>query len=720
VKDAKQRLYEVFEQVAKAEGKTIPSIDDFFAEEEITSNGIRLKTEFEINPNEVENEFKGKLKLEEILDSSNKELSDLEKSIDSTYFRLIPLTNNLDTIVKTITSVNPDITNGKYTEKVQSIDTNAQHTIDYNSRIKTRLPSFILDKIMQGRKISLHMGSSAQAIYELTQRGFTNFVQIDIFVESTTWKLWVATNDNGDLEYFISNIRGTSRLNHIESMLKLSKIPDNRIVVYDYKTDYSREFQRTLEDIVEDKKPDIILLGDQSVLIDGFLRDGYQASSKLDAMISLLEEGKQKGLTYSDSLLFVFSPESFWFDNYYSKKVLLSSMRTKLSDYLKKSGRSKDTTVIMKEITIKGISRELLVSYNIPFEEIENILSLNGAQSKQDFYNSNFATLRADLIELMKSYNDIENLFNLENEQIVKNRDISKRLLLLFSDISLILNKYNLQNEFVDFNRLNLYFEKINSPNLPFFIFKIKTKGSGSKIVLLTSNPYGDLSGELLKGSLDYSSNHRLEDIIFLGAGGGIQGVNIQDIYFPNMYFDGETSTKIPNYMAKKYEEGEIRTENAKVVFTEHALVDTIFQETLPFIEDLQDKGVQTLEVEVGHIVNNYLAYVDSVLDRYKTKLSEEVIVKLKQNIINYDEIDEDLLISLGISDADLRKNIIIDLSKIPRLSILQHVSDMPLFEGQTLQDLGHSKPLDLQNDKYGNLLMEFMNMEKIVNFAEN
>ena len=57
---------------------------------------------------------------------------------------------------------------------------------------------------------------------------------------------------------------------------------------------------------MEDKKPDIILLGDQSVLIDGFLRDGYQASSKLDAMISLLEEGKQKGLTYSDSLLFVF------------------------------------------------------------------------------------------------------------------------------------------------------------------------------------------------------------------------------------------------------------------------------------------------------------------------------------------------------------------------------------------------------------------------------
>jgi len=641
------------------------------------------------------------------LPQAAKELSELEQTINKGFFEIKGISKAIEAQIVALPALEPEITSGRYTNVVSNIDKTVEHTIDVAARTESRIPPFIIEKLKTGRTISMHEGTSAEAIAELKEQGFTDFQLVSSKPkEKTTWKVWTASNDQGELTYFITDIRGKARMNHIQAMLHLSDVPASIVSVYDYNHDYSQDFVQTLEQMVE--KPDILIMGDQGVILEGYLNDGYIASKQTANFQDLFRQGLEQGLPPSQAIASHLDVDGAWFSEYYAKqapKLLLSGQRSGLRQYLQAAGRQAEIKSIMKEVNKRGaIDKELLDQLNVPPEQQAAILEF-APKTKEQLHADIIQPLITDLNKLFANNPKYDQLLSKSPEEIFKDRVTAQKVKAAFDNLIKPIKGHNLINQFAALKRPKSFFKEYKTPYLSMFSFQIKTADGGVKNVIITPNPYGDLSGELTKAALDYSTKHPIDDIIFLGAGGSLSSdVDVYSIYMPTKIRVGDQEFTIPNAAAADYQQGKLQSETTPVRFTTHVSVDTVFEETIPFMNDLIRQGIETTEVEVRHIVEAFNEQTAEVIENIRPFASDQQTESIKAQLATGAKIDKTFLQQIGIPEANI-DNILDVTNTLPSLSIIQHVSDMPLVPGKTLEVLGFQKPPDLQKDKYANIL---------------
>jgi len=642
---------------------------------------------------------------------AEQEISELERTLEREFFSFDGISAELASrIVAVDPELTPRVISGEYTDVVEVIDSSVRHTINVDIRARDRIPLFVIDRLRAGRSISLHQGTSAESIVQLRKEGFTQFNSL------SQWrpKLWVATNEDGALTYFFADIYSESRLNDVQALLKLLDVPSSNVDTYDYGHEYVGEIREALEGIPDENKPDVLIMGDQTAFMQGYLRDGYIASTLATNLQELVQSQLAEGKPIVEALQSYFSVEGEWFDNYYNEIVSTNSMRNVLREHFVEVGRARELGSVMAQIKERGfIDSDFLDELDVPREAQAEILNAEYYISKDGFYESQIQSLVNDLIDLFVSNPNYDALLGSNPKDLLRDRALAAEFTKAYEEVVKVLDKHNLFRRFNTLQMPQTFLEKYETPFIVMYGFKILTSSGEVKNIILTPNPYGDLGGDVVDAALQYSEDHDLEEILFIGTGGAIasEGLEVHDIYFPESVDVEIGYLKVPNAMATRYKRGELQTKYSEVHFTRHASIDTVLEETYPFVEALQEDGIETLDVEINTIVASYRLYLGFVSHELSKFLTEHQSKAIDNHLQNGESIDRTFLEELGISEREVQDRVLSITDKVPNLSIVQHVSDLPLVPGLTLDELGFGTSLGLQRDKYSNLILEHLDV---------
>lgn len=630
----------------------------------------------------------------------------LEELVDTEYFQIRkPSENLMQRAAKR--EVDPTVTRG-YSELVKSIDRDAEHSLPLEERINSRIPEELIERLRQGQDIYLHEGLKEDAIAAMMKQGYTDFTELYAFREKPTYTVWIARDEQGREAYFISSIRGKSRMNHIQAMLYLSRVPEEQIIVNDHNFDYKQEFASLLESL--ETPPDVVILGEQGVLAEGYLKAGKDAVTRKRALQEAFGEDVNKGIEDT------FSMGSNWFDKYYNTQYRIGAAKRILHQYLRSENRKDEKDVMAN---FKTIDEDYLRAKDIPEEIIQQILEIEPQVSKEEALQK-IEKIREDIKEMLQSKVDLRkaheyeeykeyydqykdytyaDILSMDTEQVLQDRTLAELMVNIFDNIYRILGQpeYDLHSHFTDLvdARKSKAVKRAKSPLLEGYSIDIDTE-EGTKNVYITANPYGSLSGHLVEAALE-KEDLGIQDIIFVGAGAALtDNLDMYALYAPTTIEAGDIVIQVPNRIAHEVKMGELVT---GIQFTKHASVDTIFQETNQFLNEID---ADTLDVEVTHIVEAYNSHIERTVAAMEW-LEETQRQKIMSQLMQGEDVTEKDLEALGVAQIGRTKE---TLDKLPRLSIIQHVSDKPLAD---IPLTGFFKPPGLQREKYGNLIIKYL-----------
>ncbi|MFC1685873.1 TIM barrel protein [Nanoarchaeota archaeon] len=659
------------------------------------------------------------------------ELVELKESI-SKKFEAKGMSKSLENLIGKVSST-PEKSLGEYVTDVEEIDRSAKPTNEgYEKGIPNEIPQYVLDKLKSERKMSLHLGTTAEAIATLKKEGFTKFELITPSGIRRPWNLGVATDEQGGLTYFITDIKSKERMSQIQARLWLSNVPESSLLIYDYKHDYVTELGELLENLPDDEKPEILIMGEESAILEGYLRSGHATVQYVRAFKELTKEGLARGLSPEEAFLELFDVNGQLFEDFYARTTLLNTQIGRLRQLLSGEKSRVELDQLSEEIREKGLDKELLDSLNIPEEDRLSILNAKPSKTKKQIYDSKFLPLVEGVKKSFAANPNANNLILEDESKLFSDRTLNRGLLPLFEDVKkfdefgrptgkvLVKGILSLLGQskvsLKGLKKPEIFWKEWNNPLLTMFTFKLETS-EGVKNVLITSNPYGQLAGDMTKAAFDYGKKHKLKDIIFLGAGGGLkEGFSKGDIYFVEEVIGVEGEIGVPNDIASDFKEGSLKVNEETVVrFTKHISVPSIFHEKVPYTEGLRDKGAETVEVEIFPIAESYLESIDQSIE--EMDVSESQGLEIKAALLTGEKVDRNFLQSLGVSRRKIN-NVLEITDTIPSLSIVQHVSDLPLVPGGELTDF--ARTFELQRNKYNNLIFEYLGIKGVSTFEES
>jgi predicted Ser/Thr protein kinase len=588
-----------------------------------------------------------------------------------------------------------------YREDVLAIDRSAEHTIDTDTRTGARLPAPVLNELRSESTLALYKSTAADMLADLSRQGYATFTRIRATEERPTWKLWAAEKSTGERIYAISDITSESRIIHLQAMAWFSDVPAQNIQTVDYHYDYVNDFTTALEEQLDE--PSIIIIGPKGPFLDGYLRNIYLRSTELQHLQALF--GLGQGDTVTKQFQDFFARDGQWYKNFEEQTIQASRIREQrklLVSALQEAGRNREIPEIMQSTTT--LTPAVLSSLGIPDEAAHTILAAEPAPLP-DLYATRVAPMLEEISTRFENRPNYPDLLIKDPDALWYEADFSydvgaaiDNILGIFTTHSLVDVRDQIRAN-ADVHTLRM---EVQTPHLAMTPFPVLMQDGSTRQAVITNFPYGELARDFTEAALSYATTHEVSDIVYTGAGGSIGDIAINTIYLPTSVRIGDSQTAIPNAATSQ--------EHIGAEHTVHASVHTVYEETVPAIEHMQTGGIETVDVEVAFVVEAYRDRVLEILSPLSVQQQQIVLDRVMAGTAADAALDG-LALEQGIAQRMTDA-----LRALPRLGIIQHVSDRPLDGHQNLDQLGFSMERELRMQKY-NLLMDHLGIDT---FAES